>query len=174
MSKDIEQDKAFDDLKKYGKIVGADAPNFTLIDNTGNKVTLTESIQVVPVMLVFYGHDFADLCTQQLCEYKKFYTDFIKFGLQIFGISEDPIEKHAKFHEQYNLPFLLLTDPGQRVTKIYGSTSALKADSATRAIFFINTKGKILYKYIEPSYYTMRSGEFLLTVLNQLRTHKLI
>ena len=131
-------------------------------------------VQVSPVMLVFYGHNDGPMCSKQLCHYRDAYQQFIDFHLQLIGVSEDSRQPHEEFTHKHNIPFLLLSDPAQKITRTYGCSSIVMKDKATRAIFLINTEKKILYQYIEPSYDSMRTADFLIKVLQQLRDNQLI
>lgn len=99
--------------------VGAKAPGFTLNDKDGNAVSLSE-LKGKKVVLYFYPRDNTPGCTRQACAFAAVYESFRKKDVVIIGISKDSEASHLKFSEKYNLPFILLSDPGLQVIKMYG------------------------------------------------------
>jgi thioredoxin-dependent peroxiredoxin len=161
-------------MEGQGVVIGKKAPDFTLKDHQGGTVTLSKVIPVAPTLLVFYPGDFTPVCTKQLCNYRDNFEDFNRFGIQIFGISPNDVQKHAEFAKAYEFPFLLLSDPGQQVAKSFGCTSLLMFGKVSRAVFMINTKGVILYRYVEPTSLTRRKADELVGILTDLKENKLI
>jgi thioredoxin-dependent peroxiredoxin len=158
---------------KRGIIIGKPAPVFTLQDHSGSFVNLTGSIKVSSVILVFYPGDFTPVCTKQLCDYRDNMEQFHSFGVQLFGISKNDRDSHSKFVDAHKFPFPLLTDPDNKVAKQYGCSSLFMLGSISRAVFLVNTKGMILYRYIEPTVLTRRKSDDLIKVIKQLRDNKL-
>ena len=78
---------------------GSEAPDFTLSDQDGNQVTLSE-LQGSPVVLVFYPLDFSPVCTDQLSVYQEVLPDFEERGAKVFGISVDHAFAHKAFQEK--------------------------------------------------------------------------
>ena len=99
--------------------VGAKAPAFTLNDKDGNAVSLSE-FKGKKVVLYFYPRDNTPGCTRQACAFAAVYESFRKKDVVIIGISKDSEASHLKFSEKYKLPFILLSDPGLQVIKMYG------------------------------------------------------
>ena len=99
--------------------VGAKAPGFTLNDKDGNAFSLSE-FKGKKVVLYFYPRDNTPGCTRQACAFAAVYESFRKKDVVIIGISKDSEASHLKFSEKYNLPFILLSDPGLQVIKMYG------------------------------------------------------
>lgn len=157
-----------------GKVIGKKAPDFTLNDHKGGKVTLSEVMNNAPTLLAFYPGDFTPVCTRQLCTYRDKIEDFKKFNVQIFGISSNPVESHAKFAEKYEFPFLLLSDPGKLTAKKYDCASILLLGQISRAVFILNTRGIVLYRYVEPTTITHRKPEELVHILSDLKENNLI
>ena len=159
---------------KRGMVIGKPAPDFRLQDHTGGHVNLKDSIKVLPVMLVFYPADFTPVCTAQLCDYRDNMEQFQMLAVQIFGISNNDRESHRKFAEKHRFPFLLLSDPKNKVAKEYGCSSLFMLGNISRAVFVVNTKGSILYRYVEPTILSRRKSHVLLRVIEQLRENHLI
>ena len=159
---------------KRGMVVGKPALNFTLQDHTGGYVSLKDEVWQSPVMLVFYPKDFTHVCTQQLCDYRDNIVDFDKLNIKILGISNNDRHSHAEFAKQHGFPFLLLSDPENKIAKQYDCSSLLMLGNVSRAVFLINRRQQILYRYIEPTVLTRRKSHELLQVIQQLRDNKLI
>jgi len=159
---------------KRGIIVGKPALDFTLQSHQGSYINLKDEIKKAPAMLVFYPKDFTPVCTKQLCDYRDNLSQFKDFGVQIFGISNNDRQSHSDFVAQYEFPFLLLSDPLNETAKAYECSSVFMLGNVSRAVFLINTKGQIIYRYIEPTSLTRRKSDDLLQVIRQLRENKLI
>ncbi len=123
---------------------------------------------------MFYPKDFSPVCKSQLCDYRDNIDEFNSFGIQIFGISPNDTESHKKFAAENKFPFLLLSDFENRVSKQYGCSSLFMLGKVSRAVFLINTKGMILYRYIEPTVLTRRKSSVLFQVIEQLRDNNLL
>ncbi len=161
-------------MEGIGTVIGKRAPDFTLKDHHGGTVTLSQVTSVAPVLLAFYPGDFTLICTKQMCNYRDNFQSFIKQGIQIFGISSNSIEQHVQFAKEYEFPFLLLSDPGNKVAKIFGCTSLLMFGAVSRALFIVNTKGVILYRYVEPTSLTHRKADELIGIIDDLKSNKLL
>lgn len=98
--------------------VGKQAPNFTLLNQDGEEVSLAD-FKGKNVVLYFYPKDMTPGCTEQACNFRDNYEQFKLLNTEIIGISADPIERHQKFIEKHELPFQLLADTEQEVAKLY-------------------------------------------------------
>lgn len=94
------------------------APDFTLTDKDGNKVSLSD-FRGKKVVLYFYPKDNTPGCTRQACAFAGAYNDFKTMNVQVIGISRDSEASHRKFAEKHGLPFILLSDPELTVIKAY-------------------------------------------------------
>jgi peroxiredoxin Q/BCP len=99
--------------------VGKPAPDFTLPDQHGKNVALSE-LKGSPVVLYFYPKDDTPGCTKEACSFRDAFADFKKAGATVLGLSPDTSESHAKFARKFDLPFLLLADTGSKVCEAYG------------------------------------------------------
>lgn len=102
--------------------VGEEAPDFNLPNQDGEKVSLSSFRGEKNVVLFFYPKDFSPGCTAQACHFRDQYEDFTDLGAEVVGVSDDTVESHKQFLDEYLLPFQLLSDEGGRVRKGYGST----------------------------------------------------
>jgi peroxiredoxin Q/BCP len=101
---------------------GDEAPDFTLPDQEGRPVTLSDFRGRSHVILYFYPKDFSPGCTAEACSFRDSYEDFTDLGAVVIGVSGDSVESHKKFIDDYLLPFTLLSDQDGRVRRLYGAT----------------------------------------------------
>ncbi|WP_077324576.1 thioredoxin-dependent thiol peroxidase [Virgibacillus siamensis] len=99
--------------------VGKQAPDFTLQNQDGDEVSLSD-FKGKSVVLYFYPKDMTPGCTTEACEFRDAQESFSELDAIIIGVSPDPIEKHQKFIEKHDLPFLLLADENHDAAEKYG------------------------------------------------------
>lgn len=148
--------------------VGQKAPDFELPDQDGQPVRLSEVLRQGPVMLVFYPGDFSPVCTRQLCSYRDHYEEFRELGFQILGISDDPVERHARFRQRQSLPFSLLSDRDHQVIDEYTGSGLLSAGGANRGNFLFDTDQVVRYAHVEKIGLFRRKPEELLEAARSL------
>ena len=127
--------------------VNEKAPNFTLKDQNGETVSLSD-FRGKRVVLYFYPKDNTPGCTRQACAFAGAYEEFRKRGVEVIGISRDSVESHIKFAEKYNLPFRILSDPTLDVINAYGVWQEKKlygkvSFGVVRTTFIIDENGII-------------------------------
>ena len=98
---------------------GKPAPDFELTSDAGDTVRLAD-LRGKQVVLYFYPRDDTPGCTKQACGIRDAWDGFRETGAQVFGVSPDGEESHAKFRQKHGLPFTLLADPGHELTERYG------------------------------------------------------
>ncbi len=128
---------------------GSQAPTFTLADQNGNQVSLTD-FRGKKIVLYFYPRDNTPGCTRQACAFAKAYDAFRREDIVVIGVSRDSVASHQKFVEKYHLPFILLSDPELdaiqkygvwKEKKLYGKTSM----GVARTTFLIDENFNIEY-----------------------------
>ena len=98
---------------------GQPAPDFTLSDQHGQPVTLSQ-FRGTPVVLYFYPKDDTSGCTAEACGFRDTHPKFTKISAMVIGISRDSVASHDKFKKKYQLPFTLGADTEGKVTDAYG------------------------------------------------------
>jgi len=118
------------------------------------------------VLLYFYPKDDTPGCTVEACTIRDNYSSFKKMGITVFGVSADPVKKHAKFAEKYELPFTLLSDENKEAIEAYdvwGKKKFMGREymGINRVSFLIDDKGKIakIYEEVKPA---KHAGEVLI------------
>jgi len=98
---------------------GDPAPDFTLSDQEGTPVTLSE-LRGKTVVLYFYPKADTPGCTTQACGVRDHRTDYEALNAVVLGVSPDAVKATAKFDQKYGLGFPLLADEGHQVAEQYG------------------------------------------------------
>lgn len=88
---------------------GAPAPDFTLPDQDGHKVSL-EDLRGKRTVLVFYPLDFSPVCTDQLNVYNEVLAELEAQGVQMYGVSVDSAYAHKAFQDHLGIRIPLLAD----------------------------------------------------------------
>lgn len=97
---------------------GIKAPSFTLPDQEGNKVSLSD-FKGKKVVLYFYPKDNTPGCTTEACSFRDNLARVTSRGAAVVGISADSVQSHMKFRTKYDLPFPLLSDEKKEVLDAY-------------------------------------------------------
>jgi thioredoxin-dependent peroxiredoxin len=119
---------------------GSAAPDFTLPDDSGQKVTLSK-LRGRSVVLVFYPGDDTPGCTKQLCQFRDDWAEARQRGVQVFGVNPQSAQKHQKFRRKFSFPFPLLVDKGQKVAELYQANGLI----VKRTVYLIGPDGRILF-----------------------------
>lgn len=101
-------------------LAGSQAPNFTLSDAEGNKVSLSD-YRGRNVIVYFYPEASTPGCTTEACDFRDSLSSLQSSGYEVLGISPDAPEKIAGFVGEYSLTFPLLSDPDHAVALAYGA-----------------------------------------------------
>lgn len=135
---------------------GMKAPDFTLLDKDGNRVSL-EDFRGSKVVVYFYPKDSTPGCTREACAFRDAYEDYKTLGVPVIGISKDSVRSHTNFAAKQSLPFLLLSDPELmaiqaydvwKEKKLYGKVSM----GVVRTTYLIDENGMIekVYEKVKP------------------------
>ena len=99
--------------------IGKKAPDFTLLDQDGKKVKLSD-FKGKRVVVFFYPKAMTPGCTREACDFRDEVAAFTKKKVAVLGISKDSPAGQKKFQEKYQLPFPLLSDSNLEVQKAWG------------------------------------------------------
>jgi peroxiredoxin len=127
--------------------VGAEAPDFSLPDHTGQVVSLKD-FAGKRLMLAFYPLDFSPVCTDQLTAYKEITPQLEEAGVTLMGVSVDSAFAHKAFRDQLGVDTSLLADfePKGAVADAYGAYLG-DAGHSNRSLVLIGTDGKVEWVY---------------------------
>ncbi len=125
--------------------VGETAPDFTLTDDTGAQVSLSD-LRGAKVVVYFYPAAMTPGCTKQACDFTESLDSLRAAGYEVLGISPDKPEKLAKFREKDGLTIRLLSDPDKSVMGAYGAFGEKKlygkvVQGVIRSTFVVDADG---------------------------------
>ncbi|MFH1621270.1 MAG: peroxiredoxin [Patescibacteria group bacterium] len=122
------------------------APNFTLKDEKGNLISLSDFLNKKKIILFFYQGDMTPACTMQLCAVRDDWNKFINADTTVLAINQGNAESHKKFKAQYNFPFPLLVDPDLKTGESYNALAEHNGVKfLKRLVVAIDKTGKIKY-----------------------------
>ena len=146
---------------------GDKAPSFTLKDQQGREVFLTELLRDRRfLVLYFYPRDDTPGCTKEACGFRDKIEELRSLGAEVVGVSVDPPESHMKFTKKYSLPFKLLSDPDGSVARLFGAYSE-ERKRCLRKTYVIDNSGRIVKVYgrVKPDVHAEEVISFLKTLL---------
>jgi peroxiredoxin Q/BCP len=133
-----------------GPDVGRRAPDFSLPWASKDGVGPVEapyqlaSDRGKTVVVAFYPRDFTKGCTAQMRTFAEQYDSLFGPEVVVVGISTDSVQTHQRFAASLGLPFRLLSDPDQRVSKQYASKNPEGYNR--RTVYVIGADGKVKFR----------------------------
>jgi thioredoxin-dependent peroxiredoxin len=126
---------------------GDDAPGFSLPDDTGKTVSLSD-FAGRKVVVYFYPAAMTPGCTTQACDFSDSLDALQAAGVSVVGISPDKEEKLAKFRANDSLTITLLSDADKSVMQAYGAYGEKKmygktVEGVIRSTFVVDEEGKV-------------------------------
>ena len=141
--------------------VGSKAPDFTLVNQNRESVTLSRELTKGPVVLAFFPGAFSGTCTKEFCTFRDTMSNFRSVNANVLGISTDTFFALKGWDDQQKLGFPLLSDYNKEAIHAYGVVNpdmvGLK-NIAKRAVFVIDRGGVVRYREVledarnEPDY----------------------
>ncbi|OOF21477.1 MULTISPECIES: thioredoxin-dependent thiol peroxidase [Salinivibrio] len=127
---------------------GATAPDFSLQDQNGDTVTLSQFKGDKRVLVYFYPKAMTPGCTTQACSLRDTKAELDALDTVVLGISPDPVKKLARFVERDSLNFTLLSDEDHAVADAFGVWGPKKFmgkeyDGIHRLSFLIDKDGNV-------------------------------
>ena len=146
---------------------GAPAPDFSLPDQDGHKVSL-EDLRGKRTVLVFYPLDFSPVCTDQLNVYNEVLDELESEGVQMYGVSVDSAYAHNAFQQHLGIRIPLLADfhPKGEVSKKYGLYDE-KWGNSSRALVMIGPDLTIEWAHRAPSALEIPGANLIFDALAQ-------
>lgn len=138
---------------------GARAPEFVLTDDNGEETSLTDLLQNGPLVLYFYPADFTPGCTKEACSIRDIHSELVAVGLNVAGVSPQDPESHARFREEYSLPFILLSDPDKVAIEMYDTDGPLGI--GVRRTTYLITQDRSIHDVIQADIRIGRHEEFI-------------
>ena len=126
--------------------VGDSAPDFSLPSQSGDPVELKRLLAKSEVVLYFYPKDYTPGCTAEAKAFRDSYEVFKELGAEVVGVSSDSVDSHRGFAAKCDVPFILLSDEGGKVRKLYGVPSSMGLLPG-RVTYVIDTKGIVRHVF---------------------------
>ncbi len=130
---------------------GTTAPEFTLYNSKKGKVTLSD-YKGKNVLLLFFPLAFTSVCTKELCSVRDNISFYNNIDAEVFGISVDSFYRLAKFKEEQQFTFTLLSDFNKEVSKsydtLYETFGFNMKGVGKRSAFIIDKEGVIRYSEV--------------------------
>lgn len=125
---------------------GERVPSFSAKSATG--IVSNTTLKGKPFVLYFYPKDDTPGCTREACAFRDLGAKFKAKGVEIFGISPDSSESHARFGEKYGLKFTLLSDTDKSVAMAFGVwvkklNYGREYMGISRSTFLVDASGKV-------------------------------
>lgn len=146
---------------------GSKAPDFTLMNQDREPVTLSAALKNGPVVLAFFPAAFSSVCQNEMCTFRDSIAELGAAGAQVFGVSTDTFFALKAWADQQRFGFPLLSDYNKDVIRQYGVVNpdmiGLR-DIAKRAVFVIDPQGIVRHKEVledarnEPNYGQVRAA----------------
>ena len=129
-------------------LTGQAAPDFTLFNSEKKEITLSE-LKGHNVLLLFFPLAFTNTCTEELCHVRDNISWYNNVEAKVFGISVDALHTLARYKEDQQLNFMLLSDFNKDVSRLYGSIYEMFGYNmkgvSKRSAFIIDKNGIIQY-----------------------------
>jgi len=129
-------------------LAGTQAPDFALLDSTGQKVSLSD-FRGRNVIVYFYPEASTPGCTTEACDFRDSLASLQGSGYEVLGISPDAPEKIARFVDEFALTFPLLSDENHSVALAYGAwgeklVDGEVVDGLVRSTVVVNGEGNVV------------------------------
>ena len=146
---------------------GRRAPDFTLRNQDGEKITLSE-LRGRKVLLCFYPADFSPVCTDQLSVYQGAKAEIEERGADLLGISVDSTWAHRAFQEKLGIDIPLLSDfhPKGEVCRAYGAYGEQRGHP-NRSLVLVDEEGVVRWAEESPTPLEFPSPERILEALDE-------
>jgi thioredoxin-dependent peroxiredoxin len=148
--------------------VGDPVPAFTLTDQNGKPFSIADYIGKKILVIYFYPKDESMVCTKEACSFRDKYADFTQKGALVIGINAGTVDSHHAFQQNHQLPFILLSDPDNKVLKSFGVHGSFFMTG--RETFVVDLSGKVVFTYNSMLQGT-RHEEETLAFIGKMQTH---
>lgn len=122
--------------------VGDHVPEFSLKNQHGETVETGQFIGR-PFIIFFYPKDDSPVCTAEACHFRDSYEEFRGLDAEVIGISADSPASHLAFAKNHDLPYVLLSDEGNKVRKLFGVKGDMFGLLPGRATYVVDAEGVV-------------------------------
>ncbi|WP_293697348.1 thioredoxin-dependent thiol peroxidase [uncultured Agrococcus sp.] len=126
---------------------GMPAPDFTLLNQRGESVSLSD-FAGKKLVLWFYPEALTPACQGQACDFRDHHASLRESGFEVVGVSRDSVEKLAKAAAEDGIAYDLVSDADKKVHEAYGvwgekSMYGRTVIGVKRSTFVIDEHGKV-------------------------------
>jgi len=90
------------------------------VATTGGRSVRLDKLKGKPVVIYFYPKDDTPGCTAEGCDIRDNWRAFQGLDVTVLGVSRDSLQSHEKFKEKYRFPFELVSDPDEKLCRLFG------------------------------------------------------
>jgi peroxiredoxin Q/BCP len=148
--------------------IGSTVPPFELNDQYGHLFKLDSVLGKKNLVIYFYPKDDSPGCTKQACSFRDQFEVFSDEDAVIIGISAQSVNSHLEFAQKHRLNFTLLSDPGNKIRKLFGVPGNFLGLISGRVTYVINKEGKVVYIF-NSQIQTEKHVEEALRILRDLK-----
>ncbi|HMU45346.1 MAG TPA: redoxin domain-containing protein [Chitinophagaceae bacterium] len=151
--------------------IGQPAPDFTLYNSEKKEISLSD-LKGENILLLFFPLAFTGVCTKELCSIRDNLGWYNNVGSKVIGISVDSLHTLAKFKEEQNLNFTLLSDFNKEISAMYDTLYEkfgynMKGVSK-RSAFIIDKEGILRYAEVLENAGAIPNFERIKKVLSEI------
>lgn len=152
---------------------GDAVPSITLKDQYEKPFDLGNLKGEKPFVIYFYPKNFTPGCTKEACEFRDKYQDFKDLGAEVIAISADSEVSHERFVNEYNLPFIFLSDTQKKARKSFGVQTSLWGLIPGRETFVFDQEGnlRMRFKSLDASQHPSKALQMLKELENEKEIH---
>ena len=125
--------------------IGDMIPDFSLRDQNGNLFDIATVRGIKKIVIFFYPMDGSLNCTREACYFRDLTDVFDEAGAVIVGISEQSVKSHQEFAQKNRLTYLILSDEGNKVRRLFGVPSKALGFIPGRVTYVSDKSGKVVY-----------------------------
>ncbi|HOO99246.1 MAG TPA: peroxiredoxin [Bacteroidales bacterium] len=126
---------------------GDTIPYFSLPDQDGNMVNISDYLGKRQLVIFFYPQDGSLSCTREACYFRDLMDVFEEADAEIIGISGQSVESHKNFATANNLKYRLLADTRDEVRKLFGVPSTMFGLIPGRVTYVTDRDGKVVFVF---------------------------
>jgi thioredoxin-dependent peroxiredoxin len=126
---------------------GDQVPLFSLKDQDGNTIEISNYIGKKKLVIFFYPQDGSLNCTKEACYFRDLSEVFDEADAMVLGISGQSVESHKEFAEKNRLNYTLLSDTEDTVRKLFGVPGRIFGLIPGRVTYVADRSGKIVYVF---------------------------
>jgi thioredoxin-dependent peroxiredoxin len=125
--------------------VGDTIPVFSLPDQDGRVVKISDLLGKKQLVIFFYPQDGSLNCTREACYFRDLMDVFDEAGAMVIGISGQSVGSHKNFAMANNLKYTLLSDSKNEVRKLFGVPSRIFGLVPGRVTYVTDRDGKVVF-----------------------------